>query len=117
MLEVNAPGGQAGSSSKIENYLGFPTGVSGQELATSGYAQAQKFGAQVLIAKSAKSLICDRKPVAIEIDDGSRISARAVVIASGAHYRKLALDNLAQNARRVYLLVRADGLETVCRAI
>jgi len=76
VLEVNAPGGQAGSSSKIENYLGFPTGVSGQDLATSGYAQAQKFGAQILIAKSAKSLICDRKPVAIEVDDGSRISAR-----------------------------------------
>ena len=77
VLESNAPGGQAGSSSKIENYLGFPTGISGQELAGRAYTQAQKFGAQVIIAKGAKRLACDRKPYAIEIDDGS---ARA-----GAH--------------------------------
>ena len=67
MLETNSPGGQAGSSSKIENYLGFPTGISGQDLAGRAYTQAQKFGAQVMIAKDAKSLACDRKPYAIEI--------------------------------------------------
>src|SRR5262249_22987886 len=69
VLESNSPGGQAGSSSKIENYLGFPTGVSGQELAARAYAQAQKFGAQLIIAKGAKQLACDRKPYAVEIDN------------------------------------------------
>jgi thioredoxin reductase (NADPH) len=96
VLESSAPGGQAGASSKIENYLGFPTGISGQELAARAYNQAQKFGAQVMIAKSAQKLACDRKPYALEIDDGSRIPARAVVIATGAEYRRLALPNLSQ---------------------
>jgi thioredoxin reductase (NADPH) len=59
VLEMNAPGGQAGSSSKIENYLGFPTGISGQELAARAYTQAQKFGTEVIIAKGAKRLACD----------------------------------------------------------
>ena len=75
VLETNAPGGQAGSSSKIENYLGFPTGISGQDLAGRAYTQAQKFGAQVIIAKGATQLACDRKPYAIEIDDGLRVPA------------------------------------------
>ena len=96
VLETNAPGGQAGSSSKIENYLGFPTGISGQDLAGRAYTQAQKFGAQVIIAKGAKHLACDRKPYAIEIDDGLRVPARTIIIATGAAYRKLALENLAQ---------------------
>jgi thioredoxin reductase (NADPH) len=96
VLEANAPGGQAGSSSKIENYLGFPTGISGQELATRAYVQAQKFGAQLMIAKGAKSLNCDRRPYIVEIDQGTVVRARSIVIASGARYRKLALGNLAQ---------------------
>jgi thioredoxin reductase (NADPH) len=62
VLETNAPGGQAGSSSKIENYLGFPTGISGQELAGRAYTQAQKFGAELMIAASAARLSCERKP-------------------------------------------------------
>ncbi len=84
VLETNAPGGQAGSSSKIENYLGFPTGISGQALAGRAYTQAQKFGAQVIIAQGAKRLACDRKPYAIEIDDGVRVPARTIIIATGA---------------------------------
>jgi thioredoxin reductase (NADPH) len=96
VLESNSPGGQAGSSSKIENYLGFPTGISGQDLAARAYVQAQKFGAQVLIAKDAKSLSCERRPFAIEIDNDQRIPARAIVIATGAQYRRLPLENLAQ---------------------
>jgi thioredoxin reductase (NADPH) len=96
MIEVNAPGGQAGASSKIENYLGFPTGISGHELAGRAYTQAQKFGAQVIIAKGAKRLHCRCKPFAIEIDDGSHMTARAIIIATGAEYRRLAVDNLAQ---------------------
>ena len=96
VLEANAPGGQAGSSSKIENYLGFPMGISGQELAGRAYTQAQKFGAQLLIAKRATRLACDRQPYAIEIDHGPRVPARTVIIATGAEYRRLSLDNLWQ---------------------
>jgi thioredoxin reductase (NADPH) len=96
VLESNSPGGQAGSSSKIENYLGFPTGISGQELAGRAYTQAQKFGAQMLIAKDAQRLACDRKPYAIEMSDDQRVSARAVIIATGAQYRKLPFKNLSQ---------------------
>ncbi len=96
VLESNAPGGQAGSSSRIENYLGFPTGISGQDLAGRAYSQVHKFGAEVMIAKSATRLMCDRKPFAIELNDGPPVPARSVVIASGAQYRKLAIDNLSQ---------------------
>jgi thioredoxin reductase (NADPH) len=96
VLESNAPGGQAGSSSKIENYLGFPLGISGQELAARAYTQAQKFGAQLIIAKGAKQLACERKPYAIEIDDGGRLPARAIIIATGAEYRRVSLENLSQ---------------------
>ena len=94
VLESMVPGGQAGSSSKIENYLGFPTGVSGQELTSRAYTQAQKFGAGVMIAKGARRLLCDRKPYAIEMDDGQRVPARTVVIATGAEYRKPSLEGL-----------------------
>src|SRR5258705_360279 len=151
VLESDSPGGQAGTSSKTENYLGFPTGISGQELAGRAYTQAQKFGAQMLIAKNAKGLACDRRPYSIEIDNSERVSARTVIIATGAQYRKLRLENLsrfegagvyygathleaqlcggeevivvgggnsagqaaaflAQTVRRVYMLVRAEGL-------
>jgi thioredoxin reductase (NADPH) len=96
VLEANAPGGQAGSSSRIENYLGFPTGISGQELAGRAYTQAQKFGAQVMIAKNALELTCSRKPYAVKVDADTRVPARAVVIASGAQYRRLPIDNLVQ---------------------
>ena len=96
VLETNSPGGQAGSSSKIENYLGFPTGISGQALAGRAYTQARKFGAQVIIAKGAKQLACDRMPYAIEIDESLRVPARTVIIATGAAYRKPSIENLAQ---------------------
>ena len=96
VIEANAPGGQAGSSSRIENYLGFPTGISGQELTGRAYAQAQKFGAQVMIAKGADALVCGKQTYAVQTGDGVRIPARAVVIATGAEYRKPALENLSQ---------------------
>ena len=95
VLESNAPGGQAGASSKIENYLGFPTGISGQELAGRAYLQAQKFGAQVMIAKEALGLTCDRQPYSIKLDGGAAIPARAIIIATGAEYRRLPLDNIS----------------------
>ena len=87
VLETGSPGGQAGSSSRIENYLGFPTGISGQELAARAYLQAQKFGAEILITKGIR-LHCDHKPYAVEVENRVRIPARTVVIATGAAYRK-----------------------------
>ena len=95
VLETNSPGGQAGSSSKIENYLGFPTGISGQALAGRAYTQARKFGAQVIIATGAKRLVCDRKPYAIKMDDDILVPARTIIIATGAEYRVPTIDNLA----------------------
>jgi thioredoxin reductase (NADPH) len=157
VLESTAPGGQAGSSSRIENYLGFPMGISGEELAGRAYSQAQKFGAQVTVAKGARALLCKRRPYSIELEDGTTVPARTIVIATGASYRKLALEGLArfegagvyygatpmeaqlcrgedvivvgggnsagqaavflaQTVRRVYMLVRAEGLaETMSR--
>ena len=95
MLETSSPGGQAGSSSRIENYLGFPSGISGQELAARAYNQAQKFGAQVLIAKATR-LACDRKPYVVEVENGARIPTRTIVIATGAQYRRPPLKNLSR---------------------
>ena len=94
VIEANSPGGQAGSSSRIENYLGFPAGISGQELAGRAYAQAQKFGAAVMIAKGVTELTCERMPYAVRLDDGATIAARTVIIATGARYRKPSLANL-----------------------
>jgi thioredoxin reductase (NADPH) len=150
MLETSSPGGQAGSSSSIENYLGFPTGISGQELAGRAYNQAQKFGAHMLVAKASR-LVCDGRPYVVDLENGARISTRTVMIATGVQYRKLPLENLsrfegagvyygatfveaqlcggedvvvvgggnsagqaavflAQNAKRVHMLVRSAGL-------
>src|SRR5206468_2320995 len=75
VIESTSPGGQAGSSSKIENYLGFPTGISGQELAGRAISQAQKFGAQIMIAKGATRLACDRRQYGVHIDEGPRVLA------------------------------------------
>jgi thioredoxin reductase (NADPH) len=94
VIEAEAPGGQAGSSSKIENYLGFPLGISGQELAGRAAAQAQKFGAKMLIANSVLKLNCERRPYELSVDCGQTIRARTVVIASGAQYNKPKIDNL-----------------------
>ncbi len=150
MIETTAPGGQAGSSSRIENYLGFPTGVSGQELAGRAFVQAEKFGAQMLVAAGVR-LHCDERPYTVETDDGRRIPTRSIVIATGVQYRKLPLAELprfegagcyyaatkieadycggdevivvggansagqaavflAERVRRVYVLIRGDGL-------
>jgi thioredoxin reductase (NADPH) len=96
VLESNLPGGQAGSSSRIENYLGFPTGISGLDLTGRAYAQAQKFGAQVMIAKGATKLSCAHPLYSVHLEDGGRIDARALIIASGAQYRKPAIANVSQ---------------------
>lgn len=88
LIENHAPGGQAGSSSRIENYLGFPTGISGQELASRAITQAQKFGAKMAVARSIVELKCDRRPYELVMEDGSTLFARTIVIATGACYKK-----------------------------
>ena len=96
VLEASAPGGQAGSSSKIENYLGFPTGISGAALAGRGVNQALKFGAELAIPRRAGKLDCRERPYTLHVDGHAAVRTRVVVIASGVQYRKLALANLAQ---------------------
>lgn len=96
VVESNAPGGQAGSSSRIENYLGFPMGISGQELADRAFVQAEKFGAQISIARTALGLKCLRSPYAVELDDGGRVQGRTIIVAAGSRYRKLDLANVEQ---------------------
>ena len=151
VLETSSPGGQAGSSSRIENYLGFPTGISGQELAGRAYNQAQKFGAAIIIIKGTR-LVCDRKPYEVVVEKGPPVSTRTIIIATGAEYRKPQCKNLprfegagiyysatfmeaqlcggeevivvgggnaagqaavflAQSTKRVYMLIRSNGLE------
>ena len=151
VIEMTSPGGQAESSSRIENYLGFPAGITGQELASRAYTQAEKFGAELLLAAGVR-MGCERRPYVVETDDGKRISARSIVIATGVQYRKLDVANLSRfesagiyysatntesqlcgsdedvivvggansagqaavflagAARRVHMLIRADGL-------
>ena len=96
VLEATAPGGQAGSSSRIENYLGFPTGVSGQDLASAALLQAQKFGAELVVARTATALQCDRRPYRIGLGPGVDVVARTVVIATGVKYNKPDIPNLAR---------------------
>ena len=91
VVEGMAPGGQAGASSKIENYLGFPTGISGQALAGRAQVQAQKFGARIAVSRMAAALDCSLRPFRIALEDGQTLRARAVVVASGARYRKLSV--------------------------
>ena len=94
VVEIESPGGQAGSSSKIENYLGFPTGVSGQELSNRALAQAQKFGAKMMVAHGVVQLKCSRRPYEVVLDNGTALAAKAVVISTGAQYNKPPLANL-----------------------
>jgi thioredoxin reductase (NADPH) len=93
VLEAEAPGGQAGTSSKIENYLGFPTGISGPALAGRAMVQAQKFGARLVVSRRVERLRCDRRPYMLDFDEGDPLRAKTVVIATGARYRKLDLAN------------------------
>lgn len=93
VFESIAPGGQAGTSSKIENYLGFPTGISGQALAGRAQNQAQKFGARLAIARTVTGLDCAAQPYRLDIDGRDAVRARSIVVASGARYRKLEVEN------------------------
>ena len=95
VIETGTPGGQAGSSSRIENYLGFPMGISGGELTGRALAQAQKFGAHMMMARSVARLDCDSRPYKVILDDGTTLLTRAIVLAAGVQYNKLPLPKLA----------------------
>ena len=96
VLESTAPGGQAGTSSRIENYLGFPTGISGQALSARALVQAERFGAEVAIGRTVARLDCDRRPYCLHLADGHVLRTRSVVIASGVRYRRPELPSLAR---------------------
>jgi thioredoxin reductase (NADPH) len=103
VIEKSAPGGQAASSSKIENYLGFPTGLSGQELANRSIAQAQKFGAQLMVAQSVVHIDFSRQPYKVILESGLKFNARSIVIATGAQYARLPVEEAnAFTGRGVY---------------
>ena len=96
VLDSRAFGGQAGASARIENYLGFPTGISGQALAGRAFTQAQKFGAEIMIPMSASSLDCSKSggTFALALECGDALRSRAVVVASGARYRRPEIEHL-----------------------
>ncbi len=96
IIEGMAPGGQAGTSSKIENYLGFPTGISGQALAGRAQVQAQKFGARIAVSRQVTGLDCGERIFHLQLEEMAVVAARAVVVATGARYRTLDLENYAR---------------------
>ena len=91
VIEGEAPGGQAGTSSRIENYLGFPTGISGQALAGRAQVQAQKFGAKLAISREAAAVDCSKSPFVLRLKCGGEARTESLVVASGARYRRLAV--------------------------
>lgn len=93
VIESEAPGGQASTSSKIENYLGFPTGISGQALAGRAQLQAQKFGATLALPFSVVNINCQTQPLNLTLDNGTKIKTKAIVIATGARYRTLNIEH------------------------
>jgi thioredoxin reductase (NADPH) len=96
VVESSAPGGQAGASSRIENYLGFPTGISGQLLASNALVQAEKFGAELVVARTAVRMGCERRPYRVDIGGGHTVQARTIIIATGVQYRKPDISNLSR---------------------
>jgi thioredoxin reductase (NADPH) len=95
-LDCRAFGGQAGASARIENYLGFPTGISGMALMGRAFSQAQKFGVEMAIPDEAVDLECGTSPFRIRLANGEKVRARSVVIATGARYRRLDVDRLEE---------------------
>jgi thioredoxin reductase (NADPH) len=96
VIEADFPGGQAGGSSKIENYIGFPTGISGLELTGRAVVQAEKFGAQMMVGQRVIQINCDQRPYQLTLENGSILQARSIVIAAGAQYNKPNIANLKQ---------------------
>jgi len=96
VIEADFPGGQAGSSSKIENYIGFPTGISGLELTGRAVVQAEKFGAQMMVGQRVAKINCDQRPYQLTLENGAILQARSIIIAAGAQYNKPDIANLKQ---------------------
>jgi thioredoxin reductase (NADPH) len=94
VIESEFPGGQAGASSKIENYMGFPTGISGQELAGRAVVQAEKFGAHMMVGQKVLKIRCDQRPYQLTLEDGELVETRSIVLATGAQYNKPNVENL-----------------------
>ncbi|MBX7489530.1 FAD-dependent oxidoreductase [Qipengyuania sp. GH25] len=115
VIEMLAPGGQAGTSSRIENYLGFPTGITGQALAGRAQVQAQKFGARIAVSRRAVKLDCSGSPLKVELEDGRVVSSRTVVVASGAQYRRLNVDDLDRFEGRGVHYAATPMEATLCR--
>jgi len=115
ILDAIGPGGQAGTSSRIENYMGFPLGLSGQSLADSGVAQAEKFGAQMIVPGRVIDITCNALGGhEIEIDGLNKVSAKCVILAPGASYRKLDVDNNAQYEGRGIFYSATHIERTLC---
>ena len=103
VIEREAPGGQAGTSSRIENYLGFPTGISGAALAGRAQVQAQKFGTRFIVSRGATALECNERPYRLQLDGGETIRSHAIIVATGARYRRLSLPDYARfEGRGIY---------------
>jgi thioredoxin reductase (NADPH) len=96
VIESEFPGGQAGASSKIENYIGFPMGISGQELASRAVVQAEKFGARMMVGEKVVKIQCDQRPYQLTLENGGVIDTRSIVIATGAQYNRPKVENLTQ---------------------
>jgi thioredoxin reductase (NADPH) len=116
LVDSFAPGGQAGTSSRIENYLGFPTGISGAALAGRALSQAQKFGAQLSVAWQAARLQCDHLPYSVDMTDGRSVRSRAILIASGAQYRMPDIANLSRFLGRGIYYAATHLEATLCAA-
>ncbi len=96
VIETEFPGGQAGASSKIENYVGFPMGISGQELSSRAVVQAEKFGARMMVGERVVKIQCDQRPYQLTLENGEVIDTRSIVLATGAQYNKPKVEHLAQ---------------------
>ena len=115
VLEMMAPGGQAGTSSKIENYLGFPTGVSGTELASRATTQAEKFGAQLNVPSKVVRLTFANRHNEIELENGEKVLSKTLLIASGAEYKKLGVENLDKYVGRGVYYAATKMEATICK--
>ena len=116
MVEREAPGGQAGQSSRIENYLGFPAGLSGSDLARRATDQARRLGAELLTVQDAVGLRAEGAGRIVELSGGGELSANCVLVASGVSYRQLDAPGLRRADRRRHLLRRGDDRGALVRA-
>ncbi len=118
VVDERAFGGQAGASSRIENYFGFPTGIDGMKLTARGFNQALKFGAEIAIPLEVARLDCSEKPGApmrLQFANGNSARARTVVIASGASYRRPPIANLVDVRRQRRFLLGIGGRSEALR--